>query len=174
MPTTRQPLDLGDLRDDGPDRAARGRDDDLFAILQRADFQQPAISGQAGAAQRMHIDAERQRRIALQHAQRGTGRDEAVAHPRPVADERALGERRIARFHDPPDTRAEHRLVQRLIGVEPRAHIGIDRQEQRLDLDLARRRLGQIRLDDLEILGHGNAIRAADQVDLAGFHCDRS
>ena len=65
------------------------------------------------------------------------------------------------------DPAADHRLVQRLIGVEPRPHVGIDRHEQVLDLDLALTGVGRLHVDDREVVGDRDPLRAADEVNLA-------
>src|SRR5690606_1659346 len=46
-------------------------------------------------------------------------------------------EPRIARFNDPADAAPKQRRIQRLIRIEPRPHIRIDRHDQRLDPHLA-------------------------------------
>ena len=105
--------------------------------------------------------------IALQRRHALAVGDEAVAEPRSVTDEVAFAELRMTRLHHPPDAAAEHGRVQRLVGVQPRPHVGIDRHPQVPDLHLARGRRGHVDLRDLEVVRLWLPDRAAGEADFA-------
>ena len=85
-----------------------------------------------------------------------------------MPDDVALAELRVARLDDPADAAAGHGLAQLLVGVQARAHVGIYREDQSLDLDLPLAGVGKLGLDDSEVLGDGNPLGAADEMHLAG------
>ena len=161
-------LDLGDLGGDRAHRAGGGGDEHLLAVLQRARFQQAAIGGDPGAAERVHIDAERQVGVGAQHAHARAVAEEAVAEAAAVADDVAVLELGVAALNHAADAAAEHGGVQRLVGVEPGPHVGVDREQQVVDQHLALAGIGELGLHQGEILGHRYAVRSADEVDLTG------
>jgi len=161
-------LDPGDLGGDGADRAGCGGDEDLLAVLQSARFQETAIGRDPGAAQGVHVDAEGQLRVRIEHLDATAVAVEPFGEALTVPDDVALPELRVTRLHDPADAAAGHGLAQLLVGVEARPHVGIHREDQPLDLDFALAGVGNPGFNDGEVLGNGNPAGAADEMNLAG------
>lgn len=162
-------LDLRDLRDDRTYGSARRRHHHLFAILQRANFQQPAIGRDTRAAERVHVDRQRQIRITLQRDQRLAVSHVDLAEANALPHELAFLEIRVPRFNHPPNAAAQQRSIERLIRIQPRPHVGIDRHDQRLDTNLALARRRHICFDNGKVRQHGNAAGTTDKMDLAGL-----
>ena len=168
-------FDLGDLGGDRTDGAGGGGDEHLLAVLQPPGLQQAAVSGQPRAAQGVHVHAERQVRVGPDDAEAAPVADEALAHARAVPHDVAPREFGVARGDHPADAAADQRLAQRLIAVEARAHVRVDRHQQVLDQEFAVRRIGQGGGDDREVLGARQAVGAADEVNFAAVgHWGRS
>ena len=91
-----------------------------------------------------------------------------------MADEVAFLEAGVARLDDAADAPAQHGGVQRLVSGQAGPHVGIDRHQHVLDLDLALGGVRGVDLDHGEVLDDGDAGGAADEVDLAaGGHVSR-
>ena len=167
-------LDPGDLPDRRADRAGSGGDDDGLAWLRLADVEQPGIGGHAGHAE---------------HANRGRDRPEfridlvqslAIRHRMGLPagarqHDVALGKTGIvggdhfgngAAFHHAADR--HRRRIGRSI-AHPAAHIGIERQPDRAQQNLA---LAGHRLRiflDAEVRCFGLADRTRDENDAFGL-----
>ena len=85
-----------------------------------------------------------------------------------MADDVAFPELGVPGLHHPADPAAGHGLAQLLVGVEARAHVGVDGEDQALDLDLALAGVGQRGFHDGEVLGDRHAVGTADEMHLAG------
>ncbi len=84
-----------------------------------------------------------------------------------MAHQVAFLETRIGvRLHDPADAAPDHGDVQRLIGGQSRPHVGIDRHDQVLHLQLAVSGVGCLHSHDSEIGGDRDPLRAAHEVNL--------
>ncbi|MCY1298223.1 hypothetical protein D9M70_476970 [compost metagenome] len=149
-------LDAGDLADGRADGAACGGHDDRLARLRLADRQQSCIGGEAGHAQNAERGRQRcRRRIEL--AQVRTAR-QRIALPAGMGEhEITVAEIRVARAHDAGNcaalhNRADlHRLGIGPAGVHAPAHVGIEREVEDFEQNLAFGRLRDCRLDDAEV-----------------------
>src|SRR5882724_4842944 len=163
--------DLRELADDGADGAGGGGHDDGLTRLGLGDVVEAHVRRQAGHAEDAERGGNRRRlRVELERTEgpdaRAGGLRDVVRLPATVREhEIARREGGVARFHHLADGAADHRLSQlhgrriRLHVVHPATHVGIDREPDGAHEDVALLRLGQRRVDDLEIarlgLAHG-------------------
>jgi len=110
-------LDPRDLRRDGSDGAAGGRDEDLLPVFQLAGFEKSAVSGNPSSAERVHVDGQRKRRIAFQGGYAAAVADMDFAKADALPNQLTFLEFRVARLDHPPDAAAQKRSIQRLVGV---------------------------------------------------------
>src|SRR6266403_939531 len=163
--------DLRELADDGADGAGGGGHDDGLTGLGLGDVVEAHVRRQAGHAEDAERGGDRRRlRVELERTERPDARAgglrDVVRLPATVGEhEIARREGGVARFHHLADGAADHRLSQlhgrrvRLHVVHPAAHVRIQREPDGAHEDVALLRLGQRRVDDLEIarlgLAHG-------------------
>ena len=163
---------LGDLPDHRADRAAGGGDRDGLARLRLADVLQPGPRGHARHAE--HAQRRRGRRPGLGQLAHRLGVAERPFLPAgPPGHQVALGESRRARGNHPADHLAGHHLadlhrrgVRRPV-AHPPAHVGVEREPDRAQQDLAVAGLrGGLGLD-AEIVRRRRALGPAGEHDAA-------
>ncbi len=159
---------LRDLADGGAHRAARGGHHDRFARLRLADLQESRIGGEA----RHPEDAQRMRRMLERRAERhqvGAVRQRIVLPAAIGEHEVADGERRVLRRDHTADRAADHHVAERdrrRIGrrvAHAPAHVGVERQVERLQQDFAAGRRGNRGGLQAEVLRDRRAGRTAGQ-----------
>ena len=169
-------LELRELPDEAADRAGGARDEHRVALAERGLVQQADPGGEAGPAE--HAEVRRRAhavgRRDLLHLLRG---HDAVGAPREVGRHEVADGDLVAAARDDLAHRAPvHGLVQperrhvRGDVVHATAHVGVDGEVVVGDEDLALARLGELPVDEREVVGLGESGGAADEVDLAGGH----
>ena len=138
--------------------------------LRTGDRLQPGIGGEPRHAQ--HAQGGAQRRVFRVEARQPVGRQREPALPAAMpADKFACGDALRPAGQDLPDALTLHHLAEpdrRRVGgriVHPAAHVGVERQPDRAHQDLARRKLRDGDLVELEVLRHRRALRSSRQQD---------
>ena len=159
---------------DRPDRAGGTGDQHPVALAQPGDRRQPDVRREARHPEDAEvgglIDAD-----GVDAAEGGGGGQRVLAPAELVQDRVADGERVVVRGHDGADGAAVEDLpepVRRHVGlhvVHPAPHVGVHRHHRVADQDLAGSGVGQLGLDQAEVVGGGPAGGAGGQVDLTGL-----